>query len=186
MSTVSSKDTIEDLDLDDEFYVIKKDGNTRTSHKVDGKAMAALFRPKYRIILFDGIDENLGAGNHKLAVNIAGSQNMAPVTLNDDRTVITLPAGKLYKLTYISEQPAEEPILIFRLTSNPVGGAVRSVEDWENTPLLYYTANFKGLVHNFIDLTDTETNEEVCALIVNPLAQDIDLDNTTLIIEEYS
>ena len=49
MSTVSSKDTIEDLDLDDEFYVIKKDGNTRTSHKVDGKAMAALFRPTFRI-----------------------------------------------------------------------------------------------------------------------------------------
>ena len=190
MSTVSSKDSIEDLDLDDEFYVIKKDGETRTSHKVDGKAMAALFRPTFRILQLTALAaQNIDADeNHKLVVNDTNSQNLGPITLNDDKDVITLPAGKLYKVIFIP-QVKSTGLANFNISirSNPTGGAVRSIDDWENTPLFYYTAGHDGLLCNYIDLTNEDTSEELCVLISNTGADgDVTYSTSTLIIEEYN
>ena len=135
--------------------------------------MAALFRPIYRILLTEAIPLNTTlAGNteRKIVIDDTNSQNIAPVTLNDAKTIITLPAGKLYKVTFLNENiaaTANFPFL-FKITSNPIGGAVRSTEDWENTPLPYYTAGRAGQIFNLIDLTDTETNEEMCLIVENP------------------
>ena len=190
MSTVSSKDSIEDLDLNDEFYVIKKDGETRTSHKVDGKAMAALFRPTFRILQLTALAAQAVAANgtHKLIVNDANSQNLAPVTLNDDKTVITLPAGKLYKVIFIPQvESTGSATVTIGITSNPAGGAVRAIDNWENTPLFYYTAGHDGLLCNYIDLTSENTAEEVCVLITNNGgATNVTYPTSTLIIEEYN
>ena len=192
MSTVSSKDTIEDLDLNDEFYVIKKDGETRTSHKVDGKAMAALFRPTYRILLTTALPPptDIAANtDHKLVIDDANSQNIAPVTLNDDKTVITLPAGKLYKITLITEVNLTVPDTFrMKITSNPVGGAVRAVDSWENTPQLYYVRERAGQIFSVIDLTGTETNEEVCIIVENTsdAVSSVHVTQSTIIIEEFN
>ena len=191
MSTVSSKDSIEDLDLNDEFYVIKKDGETRTSHKVDGKAMAALFRPIYRILLTDteALQSIPANSEIKLSIDDADSQNIAPVTLNDDKDVITLPAGKLYKIIVIVPYNGIGSSDNFlKLTSNPVGGAVRAVDAWEDTPALYYSTGHEGTLVTLIDLTDTETNEELCLIIENStdaITQFIS-EPISIIIEEFN